>query len=511
MQMKNFKAIANYSSSFCAVMFCGGCIYTVIKSGAWADDYSFLYAIQVDSADYVLLHNFREGRYLSGIFHYFGFSNVSTVTGLVALRIASFFGMLVTLLVIYKVNRKLFTKTQILYLLPLLFSLPVFSQYLSFATTWIGFWSLCLALVTTELLIRESRLFQSIGFLILISLYFFSQLLPFWVFAFLAFKFLAINSQLGEMLRLIFRILCLQLFAAITSQILRILINNQLSIEGSGRIGVVSIQDLPEKVFWFFSRVYVSILRPYQIGSPDPFEAFLTAGLMLVIILSLFTFVNKVSKPDKPARIIFLEFALLQALAILSLTPLLIWNQNQIELRLIGAGSFVTVSILWVSLLQIIDVERNVFLNFGLSSLVLLLVLLNVLRTFELRTVPFESKEKFITSSLLRCKESGREGQFFIKMPEGWPKRNLLGDYSVGTDLQMSWVPIPNVALSLKEVSSAKNEIELYTSTSLSRNQKECLIDFREYVNRNWTQLSHSSPLRHIFLDLISNMSFTRK
>jgi len=470
-----------------------------------------LYSIQYDSGEPLLLHNFEEGRYISGILHHISFSNISTVSGLVALRIASFFGMLATFLTIYIIYRKSFSNTQILYLVPLQFSLPIFSQYLGFATTWTGFWGLCLSLVATNLLLNARRLLQASGFLLLLSLYFLSQLLPFWVFSFLAFNFLAKKSQLNEMLRLTLRVVCLQLLAGITSQVFRILINNQLNIEESGRIELVSTEDITAKVYWFFSRIFVSVLRPYQIGSPSPFEAVLTSSLMFLFILFTFVFARKKLTPNKPTKKVILEFALIQALAILSLAPLLLWSQNQIEFRLVGAGSFVTVSILWVSLLQIMEVEKKMFLNVGLLSLILCLVLLNVSRTFELRTKPFESKEKFISSSIQHCEEAGQEGKIFIKMPKVWPKRNLLGDYSIGTDLQMSWVPIPNIKLTLRDISSAKFEAEDYISTGLSYNQEDCLIDFTDYVNSNWMQLSHDDPLKLFLLNLNSNIPFIKE
>jgi len=505
MRIKDSRSLAHFMSVLCVVTFCVCSAYVVLRSGAFGDDYSFLHSIQFDSGEPILRHNFKEGRYISGLLHYISFSNVSTVSGLVALRIASFFGMLATFLTLYITYRKSLSNTQILYLIPLLFSLPIFSQYLGFATTWAGFWGLCLSLVATKLLLNARRLLQASGFLLLLSLYFLSQLLPFWVFAFLAFNFLVNKSQLNEMLRLTLRVVYLQLLAGITSQVFRILINNQLNIEESGRIQLVSTEDITAKVYWFFSRIFVSVLRPYQIGSPSSFEAFLTSSLMFLLILFTFVLARKKFTPNKPTKIVILEFALIQALAILSLAPLLLWNQNQIEFRLIGAGSFVTVSILWVSLLQIMEVERKMFLNVGLLSLILFLVLLNVSRTLELRTKPFESKERFITSSIQHCEEAGKEGKLVIKMPEVWPKRNLLGDYSIGTDLQMSWVPIPNIKLTLKDIARAKVEAEVYVSTGLSYSQEDCLINFTDYVNRNWMQLSHDDPLKLFLLNLTSN------
>lgn len=498
MRINHRKHVVAFVSFFCFFIFCTEALYVAMKSGAFADDYSFLYATQNSQSRELLDHNFREGRYLSGLFHLLGFTNVSTISELINLRIASFVGMLVICLLLLAIYRKSFSISERLFILPLVFLVPVFTQYLGFATTWIAFWSIGLAIITTECLTHENRLYQIFGVILLIVLHFFSQLLPFWVFAFLAFRFISFKSPLSEMLRLVIRAMCFQIVAAVVSQILRVQINTYLGLKGTGRIEVVSIQDLPQKIYWFISRAYISTLRPYQIGSPGIIEATLTAGCFIIAAGFLFYKVRINSSKDKLRKEIILEFLVIQSLSILSLAPLLLWSQNQIEFRLIGAGSFVSVSLLWISFVQLMRIKDNIVASIALFACVLFLVGLSHARTVELRKKPFEAKERFIANSIDFCDKIQTTDNLVLYLPEKWPTRNLLGDYSVGTDLQMDWVPKANVALNLTSRLTLKKDIVSFkVSESFEQQDSQiCTIDFRNFVKVNDDLLSNSRPLR---------------
>jgi len=467
-------------------------LWQVFRDLAFADDFSFLYVVNVVKDNSLLEHNFREGRYLSGIFQHAGFYLAKNVDGLVLLRFLSFLGLMLLMWNIRKRYVASLDSHASSKILVALFLLPVFTQYIFFATTWMAFWILNLVWLATLKTLEAGKKSSCIALLLITVAGFFSQSFPFWTFAFLGLHLLIEELNIESQIRITLKMLFLVAGGTLLNVITTLVINNLLSLGFSSRIDIVDFDDIPEKLFWFLSRPLILIYRPFLIDSPRALEALIVFAVMFALTLFLFLRSREEQFGMESQRVKLQKFGILQFLILLSLTPLILWNQNQIEFRLVGSGAFLALSIMVVSIVKISKHSYNSVSRFTSGILVVVLILipmLNVLRFEEFRKSPFELKEAFIERSLTKCRIAAKEFDIVYKLPENWPTRNLLGDYSVGTDLQMPWVPPSDIALKGLELSIKVDKIDEFKGAPID---KTCLIDFQKFINESKTMLSSS-------------------
>ena len=474
---------------------------------AFADDYSFLYEVKKGNANAILEHNFAEGRYFSGIFQALGFILFADLTSLKYLRLISLIGIIILLFNLWKLVKMPSKETDTVVWISTLGLLPVFSQYLTFATTWVAPWAILSTFFATKVLIHRNRYSSRIAFLLICTGLLFSQIYPFWSFAFIGVFFLLGRITFNECMRKTLIITTFIGSAFLLQIVLGIALQKFFGVYPSERIERVEIEEIPTKVFWFLSRNIASVYRPFFIDSPTSIEALISSCLFFALGFFAYMIVGKCCEAEKRRVTLFAEILFVQILIILSLSPLLVWKQNQFEFRLIGAGSFLALSFVVLPSLQFIrqKMQNRTYLNLGIVFLVVFLSVLGVARAHTLRIEPYRVKHEYIRKNIENCQAQGEIQSISYLAPIKWPSRMLLGDYSVGTDLQMNWVPAPSIALEFYEMNKDKDLSRLIVVSREDETMRDtCTIDLQVLIENKDSKFTSSRPLWEFVKDIFA-------
>lgn len=465
---------------------------------AFADDYSFLYETNFGDSNALLKHDLAEGRYLSGLFQTLGFMVFSDLSSIRFLRLLSLLGIALLFIILLQTVKLSLSTVDSIALISMLFLLPVFSQYVTFAVTWVAPWAILCSFLATKALIESEKTGIGIVFPLTFTALSFSQTYPFWSYTFIGLFLLLGQIQLGECVKKSLKMTAIIVSAFILQAVLQTVLEKSTGIEISDRIETASLHEIPTKLTWFFTRVIVSAYRPYFIDSPTAIEAALISGAFFSLGFYVYMKVNKSGEIIYVRKKLLGEILLIQILIVLSVSPLLVWGQNQIEFRLFGAGSFLALSFVLIPSLNFMRLANKKIGS--LSLLVLLpvtfLSVLSLARANELRVEPYKAKHDFIRESIEACYKQGVTETISYIIPNEWPSRVLLGDYSVGTDLQMSWVPKPSIALEIYNTNRKFGYLEV-TGADQKRVSWNgiCTLDFRKFIEVNLTELTSSRPL----------------
>ena len=487
--LRNFvKPMPTFMSAIVLIL-CG----TSIRTYAFADDFSLLWDSVVNSGEEMFYHFIKEGRYLGVITHVIFFSFLETIESLAVLRLISILGWVFFCLYLCRFIGKINPKLNSVYLCVVIsLLLPAFWQSISFAVLWPMSWLFCLGLKSYLLMQQKKKIRKTFGFLLLVFLSFSSIQYVFLPILFVGLKAITLKQEnlkvAKEFIRSTFAISC-----AVVVNFILVLIIKTIFPSDFGRLGVIRVADLPEKVLWFLSRPTVVIFRPFLIDSPTPLEAV----PWLAMFLSIFIASVYLSSPDSEHKVIRVLIFII--ITVFPSAYLLIWNQNQIEFRLVVISSFSAVMFPLIGIQVYISnkINENLLqksMRFVFSLVIVILMSIGLLRFDFLRMEPFLAKQNFVKAALERCSKSQVENSIIIKLPMEFPKRSLLGDYSVGTDLEMPWVPISNIGLLTKQVYpeiEVKN-LKFREVISLTKDdfkQEYCEIDLSLFVSNNLLML----------------------
>ena len=212
-----------------------------------------------------------------------------------------------------------------------------------------------------------------------------------------------------------------------------------LDIQRANRFRIVTLNEIPEKVFWLLSRPITASLRPFMIDSPSPLVAMMTGlPILLIILLGLARDCKKNGK-KLVARSLIISFGLLSSIA-----PLIISPQNQIEFRLISGISWGIASLTILYLLDILKVLEHIIWKTNLPrlqgiSIIALLAILIVntnVRFTNLFGNSFQINKLAIQESIKKCEKNGPvKGVGILELKGSAPKKTNLGIYSAYSDL----------------------------------------------------------------------------
>ena len=250
----------------------------------------------------------------------------------------------------------------------------------------------------------------------------------------------------------------------------------------------MSLSDIPEKIVWIISRPIVVGLRPFLIDSPAPVIAFITALPVLLII----TLGVKRQSVNLGERVIYRFFWLAVAL-VLTLIPIIITSDNQIEFRVLPGFTWgITVLASFFLLVMVTDWLNSLkmgrkfkALAFFIVPSILAFVGIASINTHyvDLFEGPYRAKNAFLNAQISSCQESSTLKGVQILPPKiPFPSLPRLGVFSMTTDLASDWVPKPNVELLLKQ----RNIIVPVTYLSIRPLETkaaaiECVIDLEEF------------------------------
>lgn len=455
----------------------------VFKESFWSDDYVALMDTQG-----LANHLLKDGRPTAAVLLSSSFSLIKDPANAWILRALA----LVTLLSIF-----LFITKQIngarhrdigTISIAIAFCLPSFQMYIHWSTTW--FYLLAVVAGLYAFHFWSSKLAsKKILALVLLVL----ALTTYPPAALFFFAVIAITNLVNESK-------CYRFFVDAIQGIILLSISGMVSIlvvfftmeianfSPNSRVAIVPLSGIPEKIIWLFSRPFVISLRPFMIDSPTVSMALFTSiPMLLILIFGLKQQSNKLGES-------FLYIgALVAALLLLSLAPIVVTSDNQIEFRVLpGLAWGIAVSATYFLLVMISSWLNPLAVDSKLKRMPLLVATLVLAfvgigsinaHYVDLFSGPYQKKNTFLTARISSCFDSRSINNIVIIPPkQPFPTLQRLGVFSMSTDLASGWVPKPNVELLLRRINTDV-PVEYLATRPLDTKitETECVIDLEEF------------------------------
>jgi len=412
----------------------------VFSPGAWSDDYAALLDPQATG-----LHAIKDGRLLYGGLIQLMFSLFNSIGGLLFIRLLGLLGLI---LLNDLVINQLYKRSESL-LIPITtsaaFTLPSFQFSAHWAIAFVMSWAAYLAVLGFVIFRKHSLKNYLLGLVLLLFSVLLYPLMSFFVVSFVYAEILidkktlrSISLKSAEVL--FFLVSGLGLGALVSFTYLRL-----NSLDANPRVSFVALGDIFDKIFWFLSRPFALSFRPFLIDSPSLPNILIFLFCITTAIILLFRLAS-----GSWLRAIEQVFVLFIFLA-LSILPLLLAAQNQIDLRFIASNT-------WIVLFTFIYLFGSIFREASkpwVSCIAVLLLFtaftLNS-RYFSFIRPIFLANQTFIAGALENCTEEQiAAGLVIVGRTTPWSDKPLIGFYSQMTDFQSEWVPVGALEMYLEE------------------------------------------------------------
>ena len=358
------------------------------------------------------------------------------------------------------------------------FCITPFQMYVHWATCWYFTWVAVFGIYAYDLYRKRGWHNKTVGVIILmvcISTY------P--ITAYLFVSFLAVISLINQFdTKLIFKEVIIQIWFAIQATLVSIfcglLVLEVKNLESSSRIGLITVEEIPGKLFWIVSRPIVIGLRPFQVSSPSSFGALLSVIPWILLLTLYVLFVNRRADQAKLDK-----FSLLVLIVAISLAPLVVTPNNQFEFRLISGYSWMVVVIIFMAVEKLSLSVRYLKLPgyFIAFTIVVIAVATTNLNYTKFFLNPYTGKTLFLSQALSNCQKAGKTESVVILRPtSNFPSRPNLGLLSQSTDLMSDWVPVANVKLVGRSMGINLREVT-YLASETSLDGTNCQIDLEDY------------------------------
>jgi hypothetical protein len=449
-------------------------LYGTLKVSLYSDDYtSMLFTLESQE------HAFRDLRPGQGMMVYLGFETiVNDPHNIWILKCLSLLGLLVLYhLVISRIHQ---SKRSWFVVIGTAvgFCITPFQMYVHWATCWYFTWVAVFGIYAYSVYRRKGWHNKAIALIILaicISTY------PITAYSFVVFY--SVISLINEMnKRLVIKEAITQIWFAIQATLIStfcsLLILKLKNLEPNSRVEFVTIDNIPEKLFWLVTRPMVIGLRPFQVSSPSTFGALLSI-IPWIILLVLYVFtVNRRVFPIK------WESVLLPILLVaVSLAPLIVTSDNQFEFRLIPSYSWLVVVFIFILLGKLGRSLKPIKLPINLVAFTLVIIAVTTtnLTYYNFFLNPYRTKTQFLSEALSKCDNLGTTESVVILRPvNDFPSFLNLGILSQSTDLMSDWVPVANVKL-VGESLGLKLGAVTYPTNRVETEDSNCNVDLEEY------------------------------
>jgi hypothetical protein len=220
-----------------------------------------------------------------------------------------------------------------------------------------------------------------------------------------------------------------------------VLVQRYFSARPSDRVALLTSDEVQSKAFFFVSRIVTTSFRPFFIDSPTALFAAITAA---PLVLVLFIVTIRQAKALKEHSL--LRMACVALTILLTASPMLIWNENVIDWRLITVISWTTLAAASVGLWSQL-VPKGTGTTVGrqwalVGTSVALIVAGTLSVNHVLRNIysgPFEDSQAQIRDVLRQCVESGKVESLRVIPASTNTRVERLGDFSLPTDLALPW------------------------------------------------------------------------
>jgi hypothetical protein len=443
----------------------------VLRTSLYSDDFPAI--IETPSTALTLVSDTRPIWGL-GMFLFF---SLAKFTGLYIIpKVVGFIG----LILLYRYTCGLFrnSKHQSIhyFIIAIGFLLPSFGIWSHWSTSLFHSWCALLALVAHEKFKLESRkisvLMMSVSCLIYppATVFFFGVIF---------YRTIAMNRTNSELLSDFLSALKLLLLAGSLSLLFAFSTIRVLGLNPTSRVSIIGFEEFPNKIIWFFSHPFALGFFPMSVHSPSWFQL-LSVGVPISLAI-LFVSIKGI----KLSRLqVMFRFILLFLLIVLSISPLLISKDNQIELRLTPGISWAILCTSLFGIYRLLEIYLNSFrrLISGILSLSLIsFTFFGVTQRFQdfyLHQDKFSTE--FIIESIHACEQSGKISGITIRDNKTeFPVLPYLGTFSMTSDMASVWVPQNKTIFVLQRHFPEYSKVPVLMN---SDNPKFCTIDLDDFV-----------------------------
>jgi hypothetical protein len=448
----------------------------ILPKAAWLDDWGTL----IDPSDH-RTHAIRDGRIIYGWVIDVLYSLFGDLNSIFFIRIFGLIGIILTCDFVIKkfVTSEKFTSLYIATLFS--FTIPAFQFAAHAATFFVLCWAAFLALQGYNFFSKKESKLKLVGIILgIISilsypLMFFYVIPLTYILWFISEK--NIRILLKQMTNLFSYMACCFILATICVKLY--LMFNDLPL--NERVDLVSLRELPVKLYWFLTRPMLLTFRPFLVDSPETLEAILVSSFFVLLLITLFYL------KFRSIRVVILHILVFNLVAASSLAPLFVASQNEIELYFILSSSWLFIFLLIYLFLDLVSSATKFnpkirFRIFGaVSSLLLFFGVFTVNDRFNNFLAPVEkSTISFLKSQLYNCTSAElSSGISILPRTKPWETYENLGVFSQSTDLQSSWVPISAVKVVLRDLDLGVN-----SNVSVkweSSNNADCKVNLDEF------------------------------
>lgn len=410
-------------------------LFGVVTSGAWSDDYA---ALLDPSA--VGLHALRDSRPVYGLSISVLFSAFDSINELPFLR---FFGLLGLILLNNEIWIRLreYPKHRTFMIICTFgLTLPSFQFAAHWAIAFVMSWATFLGLLGLRMFSNKNLKLRGFGLLVLIISLLTYPLVVFFIFAVVFVEALLSKDTANKFLGRFAQPSLYLLIGAPASYLVSAVTIKLNGTSSNARVELVSFENVPEKITWFFTRPWALSFRPFLISSPSVIDIMMFVTIFFVLILTLLVFYY-----HSLVRGIFV-FCIFNLVIVVSVLPLLVVSQNQIDVRFLGANTWLVLVTLLFLLSNFISKKALIagpkMISFG-GILLLVFGFWSINDRYVSFIQPtFVSNQNFIESELAKCVTSYSDMKIdIIRRSTPWEGRPLLGFYSQTTDLESEWVP----------------------------------------------------------------------
>jgi len=450
--------------------------FGVFSRNAWSDDFSTI----LNPSEH-RIHAIRDGRIIYGWLLDFLFSYFNTIQALSFIKLIGLLGLvLLNDSLIRKLSSSASAKN-VAVATTLAFTLPSFQFAAHWAVLFMMGWTAYLAVIGLQFFSRHSFTYKLIGIILFSTSLLLYPLMSFFIFSYIYCLWLLDGASASKLCIELRQGVILVLSASAASYFFALEYLKLNDLAFNPRVALLSVDDIPGKVFFFFSRPFAMTYRPFLINSPTANETIFSVFLFSFLLILIFW------HKSRSIRGMSIHILMFNIVIVLSVLPLLVISDNQIDMRFIASNTWLYVfifSYLFFDQISKIQFGSLLVRRFISSGIVVLLL------TFGATTINFhflvlyqnrfQEKESFFGLQISKCSRADlSHGITIIARTIPWPKSSYIGAYSQHTDLESSWVPIASVVEYLKDHNLPSANLPVISNSV--QNEDECEIRLNEY------------------------------
>jgi hypothetical protein len=447
----------------------------VLRSSFWSDDFPAIIETRGSALNLV-----SDTRPVWGAGLYIFFS-IAEFTGIYIIpKLIGFLGLIllyryICSLIQVKSNPRVYYLT-----FAIGFLLPSFGIWSHWSTSLFHSWSALLGLVAFEKY-KDGRLKLSIVAMSISCLIYPPATVFF--FGVIFFNGITQKRRSSELLTDLLSGLKVTIFGGVLSIVLAFSCIKILGLNPTSRVSIVSLEELPDKLVWFFSRPFALGFFPMTVYSPSQTLLLIVGMPIIFFILYAMVVGSDFSKKELVARCLILF-----VVSILSIFPLLLVNDNQIELRLTPGISwaFFCTSLFGLTLfLENHLAKRFQFIKVTIVFVIVAIASFGVIQRFE--NFYFHQDRKatdFIVRSIGAC--SHTDILLGVKIRDNTSSyRSMphLGTFSMTSDMASEWVPRNRTIFVLKRHFPEYAHVPVVLNSQTASGCKINLENFANQVN----------------------------